>query len=272
MKTSHPGRLAVIVIALWLAACSPKTPNDSAMTPADVTPAAAPVALALEATLPAYRWQLESATDAGGARIAALFPRPENRVALEFADGRLGVSGGCNRIGASYQLVEPSGLQVGQAQSTMMACPPPLGDTDAAIGKLLSGTLQAELQGDAGAPRLRLTAADGSALEFAGTPTPETRFGGPGTRAFLEVSMDPCASASSATCLKVRDIHFDKQGLRVGNPGEWRDLPAGIEGYSPTPGQQQIVRAKRFEAAGTAGAAPAEHFVFDMVVESRTVQ
>jgi hypothetical protein len=49
-------------------------------------------------------------------------------------------------------------------------------------------------------------------------------------------------------------------------------LPEGIEGYAPTPGQQQVVRVKRFEAPAAAGGEPAVHFVFDMVVESRTVQ
>jgi hypothetical protein len=60
-----------------------------------------------------------------------------------------------------------------------------------------------------------------------------------------------------------------RTGLRAGEPGEWRALPGGIEGYTPSPGQQQVVRVKRFE---TGGDAPAVHFVFDMVVESRTAQ
>ena len=130
--------------------------------------------------------------------------------------------------------------------------------------------MQAELQGDAAAPRLRLAAADGSLLEFSGTPTPETRFGGPGTRAFLEVSTEPC-DPPAAGCLKVREIQFDEQGIRTGSPGEWRSLPGGIEGYAPTPGEQQIVRVKRFESAAAQGSPPAEHFVMDMVVESRRV-
>lgn len=258
-------RLLGAAAALCLAACAQKESTEAA-TPADAASAVAPVALELGPTLLAYRWQLESAADASGAAIAALFPGPENRLGLEFTDGQLGVSGGCNRIGAGYQLVGDASLQLGPARSTMMACPPPLADADAAIGKFLTGTLQAQLEGDAGAPRLRLAAADGSTLEFAGSPTPETRFGGPGTRAFLEVSTEPCAAPADAACLKVRDIQFDEQGLRVGTPGEWRALPGGIEGYAPSAGQQQVVRVNRFESAGT------EHFVLDLVVESRTVQ
>jgi hypothetical protein len=156
----------------------------------------------------------------------------------------------------------------------MMACPPPLADADAAAAKFLTGTLQAEIQGEAGAPVLRLAAVDGTVLTFKGQPTPETRFGGPGTRAFLEVSPEPCQPPAPAAgpCLMVRDRTFDEQGLPSGTPGEWRALPEGIEGYTPAAGQQQVVRVKRFESAATAGGEPVVHFVFDMVVESRTVQ
>ena len=69
-----------------------------------------------------------------------------------------------------------------------------------------------------------------------------------GTRAFLEVSTEPC-DPPAAGCLKVREIQFDEQGIRTGSPGEWRSLPGGIEGYAPTPGEQHIVRVKRFESA-----------------------
>jgi hypothetical protein len=88
---------------------------------------------------------------------------------------------------------------------------------------------------------------------------------------FLEVSTEPCDAPHDAAAgsLKVRDRHFDEQGLRVGEPCEWRALTGGIEGYAPNPGQQQVERVKRFE---TTGDEPTVHFVFDMLVESRTVQ
>jgi heat shock protein HslJ len=265
--------LPLVAAALCLAACSPDSPTETTSAPAESAATAVPVVMELGPTLLAYHWRLESAADSAGQAIAALFPGPENRLGLEFTDGQLGVTGGCNRLGAGYQLVDGSRLQVGPGRSTMMACPPPLAAADAAIAGFLTGTLLAELQGEAGAPALRLAAADGSVLDFKGTPTPETRFGGPGTRAFLEVSPEPCEpTAATTTCLKVRDRHFDEQGLPSGEPGEWRALPGGIEGYASTPGQLQVVRVKRFEAPAAAGGEPALHFIFDMVVESRTVQ
>jgi hypothetical protein len=111
-------------------------------------------------------------------------------------------------------------------------------------------------------------------LTFSGTPTPETRFGGPGTRAFLEVSTEPCVAPAPSTppCLMVRDRHFDENGLASGAPGEWRPLPEGIEGYTPRAGEQHVVRVKRFEQAGAAGGAPTVHFVLDLIIETRTIQ
>jgi heat shock protein HslJ len=273
----------LVAAAICITGCSPNPPGSTTGTDAAApaagqdatagTPAPAAPAPDLGTTLTAYRWRLESATDASGQPIGALFPGPEHLLGVEFIEGQLGVSGGCNRLGVGYQVLEPGQLQLGQARSTMMACPPPLADADAAIARFLTGTLQAEIRGDAGAPVLRLAAADGTTLTFSGRPTPETRFGGPGTRAFLEVSPEPCQppAPTARPCLMVRDRSFDEQGLPSGAPGEWRALPEGIDGYTPVEGQQQVVRVQRFETPGAAGGEPVVHFVLDMVVESRTI-
>ena len=271
--------LSLILAALFLAGCAKSTPPES---PAAEAAPAAPAELAAApaaapdtaSTLTANQWQLKSATDAAGQSIAAFFPTPDKPLGLLFGEGRINVTGSCNRMSAGYQLLDNAQLQATPGPSTMMACPPPLGDADAAIAGFLNGTLQVAIEGDSGATQLRLAATDGRALIFGGTPTPETRFGGPGTRAFLEVSPKPCeAPAPSARpCLMVRDRHFDEQGLASGSPGEWRALPEGIEGYTPVAGEQHVVRVKRFEQAGAAGSAPTEHFVLDLIIETRTIQ
>ncbi len=282
MSLHHPYRLALVVAALCVAGCSRSTPPESPAPDAATAPAAASAPAAPAAapspdtatTLVAYQWQLKSATDAAGQSLAAFFPSPDKPLGLLVADGRINVTGGCNRISAGYQLLDAAQMEVSPGPSTMMACVPPLMQADAAVAKFLSGTLQVAVEGEAGAPQLRLAAADGSTLTFSGTPTPETRFGGPGTRAFLEVSPKPCeAPAPSARpCLMVRDRHFDENGLASGTPGEWRALPEGIEGYTPVEGEQHVVRVKRFEHAGAAGSAPMEHYVLDLIIETRTVQ
>ena len=281
MSLHRPSRLALVVAALCVAGCARSTPPESpapetapAVASAPASPTAALPTPDTATTLVANVWQLKEATDAAGQSIAAFFPTPDKPLGVQFADGRLNVTGGCNRMNAGYQLLDSAQMQISQGMSTMMACPPPLANADAAFAKFLAGTLQVAVEGEAGAPQLRLTAADGSTLTFSGTPTPETRFGGPGTRAFLEVSPKPCeAPAPSARpCLMVRDRHFDENGLASGTPGEWRALPEGIEGYTPVEGEQHVVRVKRFEQAGAAGGAPTEHFVLDLVIETRTVQ
>jgi heat shock protein HslJ len=280
MSLHRPYHLSLILAALVLAGCAksppPESPAAEAAPAMPAEPAAAPAATAPDTatTLTANQWQLKSATDAAGQSIAAFFPSPEKPLGLLFAEGRINVTGSCNRMSAGYQLLDSAQLQATPGPTTMMACPPPLGDADAAIAGFLNGTLQVAIEGDSGAPQLRLAATDGRALVFGGTPTPETRFGGPGTRAFLEVSPKPCEAPASASppCLMVRDRNFDEQGLESGTPGEWRALPAGIEGFTPAAGEQQVVRVKRFEQADAAGGAPTEHFVFDMVVQSTTIR
>lgn len=273
-------RAVVAIVAVSVAACAPpateQPPAPTAAPAAATTPAPAAVAaIDLATGLVAYRWQLRTATDAGGQSLAALFPSAERPLGLGFADGRVNVEGACNRMGASYQLLEGGKIQVGQAMSTMMACPPPLDRVDAAVAAVLAGTLQVAIEGTAEAPTLRLVAADGSILQLAGEPTPETRFGGPGTIAFLEVAAQsgPCevSPASERRCLMVRERHFDADGLATGTPGDFRPLPEGIEGYTPTEGQRQVLRVKRFQREAAAGGEPEVHFVLDLVIETEIV-
>jgi heat shock protein HslJ len=283
MSLHRPGLVALVVSALCVVGCAQNSPpeapgQDAAAVPAVASPADASRAEATPTpdtarTLAANQWQLESASDAAGQSIAAFFPAPDKQLGLLFADGRINVTGSCNRMSAGFELLDTAQMQVSPGPSTMMACPPPLAEADAAIASFLSGTLQVTVAGEDGAPQLQLAASDGRTLTFNGTPTPETRFGGPGTRAFLEVSPEPCVAPAPSTppCLMVRDRHFDEKGLASMPPGEWRALPQGIEGYTPVAGEQHVVRVKRFEQAGATGSQPTEHFVLDLVIETRTV-
>jgi len=283
-----PGRVLCVTVAILassLVACTQRgTEQAAAPAPAAASPAAAPApppaaaATADEtaARLSAYRWRLQAATDAQGQALADLLPEPDRALALLFADGRIGVEGGCNRGGASYQLLDAAQIQVGQWMSTMMACPPPLDRVDAAIAATLAGTLTATIEGGPDAPTLQLVTAAGSTLSLRGEPTPETRFGGPGTIAFLEVAAQrgPCEPppAPARDCLLVRDREFDANGLAVGTPGDWRPLPQGIEGYAAADGEQQVVRVKRFEQVPPGGGEPVVHYVLDLVVETRVAK
>jgi heat shock protein HslJ len=285
MSQNCPWLPALVAAALSVAACGPRSepgatapaaeassPSAAPAAPAD---AAAPDAAGLDERLVAHAWQLESATDAQGRSIAALFPAPDHRLGLAFRDGRVGVEGGCNRQSFPYTWLDAGRLKLEPGISTQMACPPPLDTVDAAIAGVLTGMLRASIAGEPDAPTLRLSTESGRVLQLSGTPTPETRFGGPATVEFFEVlpELGPCedSSASERRCLIVRERFFDEQGLHTGTPGEFRPLLQEIEGYTPTAGQQQVVRVRRYGPPAGTGDAAATHFILDFVVESRTV-
>ena len=121
-------------------------------------------------------------------------------------------------------------------------------------------------------PRLTLRNAAGDQLTFAGTPTPETRYGGPGERIFLEVAAQtaPCSHPliPDMQCLQVRELKYDDKGLKVGDPGPFGNFYATIEGYTHEPGVRNVLRVDRYEIKDPPVDAPSQAFVLDMVVES----
>jgi heat shock protein HslJ len=120
--------LSLVVAALCVAGCTPsKSPEELAAadwkpaTAAPAAPAAVAPALDTATTLVGYQWELKSATDGAGQSIAALFPSPDKPLGILFGDGRINLTGGCNRISAGYQLLDTTQLQVSPGMSTMMA-------------------------------------------------------------------------------------------------------------------------------------------------------
>jgi heat shock protein HslJ len=248
--------------------------------------------------LQAYRWRLVSATGPNGRPVPALATRPDRPVHLVFApaSGRIGVSGGCNRMGGSYTLDATGALGVSQWMGTRMACEPALMRLDTALGAFLAAPMRLSTNGNtpsAGAnapspaaspagnpsgtnPTLTLTAANQARLVFTGEATAETRYGGVPETIFLEVAPKrvPCAQPliRNATCLQVRERRFDAAGLAVGAPGTWQPLYGEIEGYTPAEGMRQVLRVKRFQRPAPVPAdQSATALVLDMVVESELV-
>jgi len=104
--------IALLSAAAMLAACAPSNPAQeappptAAQMPAGATDTPTPAAAADASVLAASHWHLDSAVDAAGERIGALFPAPDRRLQLEFAEGRVSVSGGCNRMSGDYTLAD----------------------------------------------------------------------------------------------------------------------------------------------------------------------
>ncbi len=276
MSKSHALLPLLIAAALGLAACTPNTGNEASTTPAAEPVEATAPATDTATTLAGYYWHLESAVDAQGQRIDALFPKPDSALVFQFAEGRLGVRGGCNNQSASFELGADGSLTTTRPVSTMMACDQVLMQADAAVGELLdAGSFQVEAAGG-DAASLKLTAANGTVLTFKGQPTPQTRFGGPGERVFLEVAPERVACnhplIPDFKCLQVREITFDENGLRSGEPGEWQPLYEEIEGFTHVEGQRNVLRLDRYTRETTPADASSIVYVLDMVVESEVVK
>lgn len=261
------------LLPLVLAGCTKPIP-EAATPPGELPAAQAPAPAAEDANtlLTAHHWRLNEANDAMGNRIDALFVRADMPVQLDFADGRLGVSNTCNRLGGSYRL-EADRLSVDRLASTLMACADPaLAALDAEVGQRLEGTLMLALDTAADPPRLALTTAAGERLVFAGEPTAAARYGGTPERMFLEVAArtQPCNHPliPDMQCLQVRQVHYDAQGLRTGEPGPWEHFYDQIEGYTHTPGVRNILRIDRYTRSDVPADASRYAYVLDMVVES----
>lgn len=258
-------RLLAAVAALGLAACS-SWPGPATSWE--------PLAAGAERTLEAYRWRLESATDAQGRRIDGVALPDGRAFAFAFPSSGVVIDGGCNTMRGGVG-IEPGGrIRVGRMASTMKACDDALMKADAALAKLLADPLKAAIDGSA-EPRLRLVTAASDTLVLVGQPTPESRYG-PATVMFLEVAAQriPCSMPPMrmATCLQVRDRVYDANGLLVGTPGEWRAFAGEIEGYTHRAGERNVLRVKRFERSNPPADASRYVYVLDLVVESEVVQ
>jgi heat shock protein HslJ len=253
--------LAVGVPAQAADAASQPTPNRRAADPAMVR------------SLQGHVWTLQSGTEASGQAIEGLMV-PGQAFQLRFDGARLAVSGGCNNMTGSWRLSPQGQLMVGRLAATMKACEPALMKADAALSAVLAQHLDAQLQ-PGSTPSLRLVSPTRQTLVLNGQPTLESLYGAP-TRVFLEVAPQtvPCqpGAGAPAQCLQVRERRFDKQGLRIEPPGEWRTFHASIQGYTHTPGVRNVVRVDRYQRKQVPSDASRYLYVLDLVVESEVVK
>ncbi|MGF6639480.1 DUF4377 domain-containing protein [Paraburkholderia sp. 35.1] len=267
-------KYCMLLLPLVLAACA-QAPEVTAPAPSATTAAANPASPTGTDLLTRYHWQLNNAIDRNGTHIDALFVRPDRPVQLDFSPYRITVVNSCNSMGAGYT-VRKGYLQIGPMVSTMMAChDAALAALDDAISQRVRGSVNVTLLARDNAPSLQLVTDSGDTLSFTGVPTAETRYGGPGQIAFLEVAAQsvPCNHPlmPNAQCLLVRDRFFDEQGLATGTPGPWHPLNQDIEGYTHTPGIRNVLRVKRFTVRNPPADGPSVAYVLDLVVESEKV-
>lgn len=262
--------LAALALAALVGACASAPPQAPAAMPSTTAQNGAP-------SLSSHDWNLTSAFDAQGRpddgwRVAGRAP-----VQLHFEGQRLSVRNLCNMLGASFG-TQGGDMQLGRPVSTMRACADKdLMRLEQRVGAQLPTVKRYRL--DAGStPRLQLFFADGSRWELAGQPTPQTQYGGPGERMFLEVAPQRVACnhplMPQAQCLRVRDVHYGDNGVRQ-SVGEWRIFHGEIEGYQHEAGMRNVLRLQRYPATRPGQPQPADAprhaYLLDMVVETERV-
>lgn len=224
-------------------------------------------------TLQNHRWVLAEASDGENLRIDVLFPPAVQPYTFTFTASMLNVQGGCNSFGGSYQINDQSQLEAQQMRSSMMACEPLLMQADDALAALLAQPLQLNISEDS-PPRLQLRTVSNETLVLEGEATPESLYG-PGDIIFLEVDAKqlPCRNPRNAqtSCLQVRTINFDEQGLRAGPSGPWQPFYDAIDGYNHIPGERNVLRVKRFDRGAIAGDSAPAIYILDLIVETETV-
>ncbi len=269
-------RALILCLPLALLAACGQNPAPAGSSD-DLAPApAAAAALKTQAHLQAQRlqgqhWRLREATDAAGKRIDALFVHDDKPITLDFTDGRVSVSNACNRMSGGYRL-EDGTLTLTPMVSTEMACSDAaVMALDAAVGSRLQGALRAEVADNG---ELTLRTGKDDVLVFVPEATAETRYGGPGETVFLEVAARtrPCPHPliKDKQCLQVREVRFDENGVRQGEPGAFENFHDAIEGYTHEDGVRNVVRVKRFTVKDPPADASSRAYVLDMVVESAT--
>jgi heat shock protein HslJ len=223
--------------ALSLAACGTSTP----MSKPNATPPIKTSALSSNS------WSLVSAHDANHKPINDLQATIKGTEALvlnfDQSLSLLSVANACNVMSAATTLQNDI-LRISKMTTTLMACDPKLMGRDRAVGEYLQGDVQVSLDSE---QTLTLKTAQGAQLSFKGTPTPEALYG-QSTRLFLEVAAQtkPCTGVAPMTCLYVRPIEFNEQGIQI-HVGEWANFYDSIEGYTHKAGTSSVLRVNRYE-------------------------
>ncbi|MDL2284332.1 META and DUF4377 domain-containing protein [Oxalobacter sp. OttesenSCG-928-P03] len=226
-------------------------------------------------TLTSYSWQLKDARNAKGMLITPLFVLVDKPVQVDFNNGRFNVSNTCNSMGGQYSLYE-NRMTFGTIAATRKMCAnSKLAALDHEVGNRLSGVSTYTIT-PAEQPLLTLTTAGGDTLQFAGTPTPATRYGTEGEIVFFEVASKtmPCSHPliPNKQCLQVRQVYYDSNGLKTGTPGPWQAFYQDIEGYTFQPGVRNVLRVKRYKIANPPADASDTAYILDMVVESQIIK
>ncbi len=239
----------------------------------------------LQETLVNYNWQLKSATDKNKQPIKFLkeLKEPVNLGFFIGEDKKLwfGFDLGCNRHSSSAKL-EGATLTTGAIMSTQMSCGAESDNAEINLTKLMQGTSQLAIMPMNFLPNpsmankekamLQQVTADGSTFIWEGKLTETAKYG-KGETVFLEVMGEEksCSSGINGKCLQVRDVYYDKKGIKTGK-SKWRLMSKQIKGYKHNAKTNQIIRLKKYITDPVDVKGKQIVYVFDMAVETELVQ
>jgi heat shock protein HslJ len=226
-------------------------------------------------SLSQYDWTLKSATDRKDKSLPAFATAGSvlSSVVLKIDAGSFTAMTGCNQLSGNYVLDSNRFTSSALTQS-LKACAPNLMAQEEAVRELFANTVKLAVSYKV-PEQLVLTTKEGNTWIFAGTETPEAKYGSGGQQMFLEVSplRESCSHPLIPTyqCLKVRDLTYDTSGMKT-NVGNWYYLYEDIQGYDHKDGIRTVLRLKKFIRTDVPSDVSREALVLDMVVESEIVR
>ena len=216
-----------------------------------------------------YRWTLATATNETNQPLTMLM-EIKDQVILSFnqhqGQNTLSYSVGCNTMGAAYGL-QGNTLAIEESMSTKMSC----GDLNAAenrLNKLMQGSSEISLAaGDK--PMLTQVTSESTTLVWQGKLTAQAKYNTKGETIFWAVSSEtkPCADNIAKTCLQVKPITYDDQGIKV-SEGEWKAFVGAIDGYQHDGKHDEVLRLQRYNLGNGDAADTKYAYVLDTVIES----
>ncbi len=259
--------LSVLALAALMGACTSAPSQPAAPMPPTIAQHSTP-------DLASYDWNLTAAFDAQGQPDGRWLLAGREPLQLHFEDQRLSVRKLCNMLGAHFG-TQGNDIQLTQTMSTKRACADQaLMQLEDRVGALLPTMKRYQLRA-AGTPELQLWFAGGSRWELAGQPTPQTQYGGPAARIFLEVAPERVACShgvmKNAQCLRVREIRYADNGVKQ-SVGEWQMFYGEIQGWQHEKGMRNVLRINRYAVKTPPADASAYAYVLDMVVETERVK
>ena len=215
-----------------------------------------------EQTLNAYEWSYQPAGST----------RP---VVLNFKDQKVSIATGCNTMFGGAK-VENGVLVSGNLATTNMMCSPELMKQEAFAASLFQAGKTAFVLDTANseAPTLTLVSPTAGKVTFIGKKTAESKYNSQGETIFLEISPETkkCTGVGPQTCLQVREIKYDANGIKTQADKEWSLFYSQIEGFTHAPNERQVVRIKRYEIKNPAADQSKYAYVQDMIIEREAIK